>query len=156
MHGNAMRIRVDDLRHGAVVALLRAHVADLARHSPPESCHALDVAALRRPEVTFWTAWDGAALMGCGALQALDARHGEVKSMRTAPGYLRRGVAAALLETIVAQARSRGMRRLSLETGVSAAFAPAHALYRRHGFAACAPFGAYVDDPHSVFMARDL
>ena len=111
---------------------------------------------LRRPDITFWTAWDGTALMGCGALRELDARHGEVKSMRTDPAYLRRGVAAALLDTIIAAARARGYQRLSLETGRPAPFQPAHRLYERYGFAECPPFADYVLDDFSICMTRQL
>lgn len=149
-----MRIAIDDVRHPALIALLQAHVADLARHSPAGSCHALDVEALRKPEVTFWSAWDGDAPMGCGALQDLGQGQGEVKSMRTADAYLRRGVAAALLQVVLDAARARGYAQVSLETGAGPAFAPAHALYRRFGFAPCGPFGSYRADPYSTFMAR--
>ena len=151
-----MDLRLDDLRHPAVIALLQEHLDWMHRISPPESVHALDLAALRRPDITFWTLWDGDALAGCGALRELTQAHGEVKSMRTAQTRLRRGVAARMLEHILAEARRRGYGRLSLETGSMAYFAPARALYARAGFSPCAPFGDYVDDPNSVFMTRTL
>lgn len=151
-----MDLRLDDLRHPAVIALLQEHLDWMHRISPPESVHALDLAALRRPDITFWTLWDGDALAGCGALRELAQGHGEVKSMRTAQTHLRRGVAARMLEHILAEARRRGYGRLSLETGSMAYFAPARALYARAGFSPCAPFGDYVDDPNSVFMTRTL
>lgn len=152
-----MHIREDDLRGADVVALLQAHLDDMHRHSPPESVHALDLDALRRPEITFWTMRDdGGALMGCGALKQLDAGHGEIKSMRTAAAHLRRGVAATLLRHLLRTARARGYRRLSLETGAPEAFAPARALYARFGFAECGPFADYAEDPWSVFMTLEL
>jgi len=151
-----MDLRLDDLRHPAVIALLQEHLDWMHRTSPPESVHALDLDALRQPDITFWALWDGEALAGCGALRALDDGHGEVKSMRTAQTHLRRGVAATILDHIVAEARRRGYARLSLETGSMAYFAPARALYARAGFSTCAPFGSYVDDPNSVFMTRTL
>ena len=152
-----MHIREDDLRGADVVALLQAHLDDMHRHSPPESVHALDLDALRRPEITFWTMRDeGGALMGCGALKQLDAGHGEIKSMRTAAAHLRRGVAATLLRHVLRTARARGYRRLSLETGAPEAFAPARALYARFGFAECGPFADYAEDPWSVFMTLEL
>ena len=151
-----MDLRLDDLRHPAVIALLQEHLDWMHRISPPESVHALDLAALRRPDITFWALWDGDALAGCGALRELTQAHGEVKSMRTAQTHLRRGVAARMLEHILAEARRRGYGRLSLETGSMAYFAPARALYARAGFSPCAPFGDYVDDPNSVFMTRTL
>ncbi len=148
--------RADDLSGPAVVGLLQEHLESAALHSPPESVHALDLEALRAPEVTFWSVWQGSELVGCGALKELDASHGEVKSMRTASSHLRRGVAAALLEHMLNVARKRAYHRLSLETGSMEAFAPARALYARLGFELCGPFADYVDDPYSVFMTREL
>ncbi len=149
-----MDIRLDDPRRTEVARLLREHLDDAAAHSPPESAHALDVEALCSPDVTFWTAWDGDELLGCGALLELDSRHGEIKSMRTVAGHLRKGVASKILEHIIAAAESRGYTRLSLETGSMAAYAPARALYARYGFAESEPFAGYTHDPCSVFMTR--
>ena len=151
-----MDLRLDDLRHPDVIALLQEHLDWMHRTSPPESVHALDLDALRQPDIAFWTLWDGEALAGCGALRALDATHGEVKSMRTAQTHLRRGVAATMLDHLLAEARRQGYARLSLETGSMDYFAPARALYARAGFRPCAPFGDYVEDPNSVFMTRVL
>jgi len=151
-----MEIRVDDLRGPEVAALLQEHLDHMASLSPPESTHALDLDALRVPEVTFWSVWQGRDLMGCGALKELDTHHGEIKSMRTAQSHLRKGVAAALLDHMLREARRRAYRRLSLETGSMQAFAPARALYGRFGFQPCPPFASYVEDPYSVFMTREL
>lgn len=151
-----MDVRIADPREASIAALLEAHLRDTVLHSPPESIHALDIASLCGPRVTFWAAWDEAYVAGCGALLELDRRHGEVKSMRTAPAYLRRGVAASILERIVAEAQRRAYERLSLETGSVTAYAPARAFYARHGFTECAPFAGYVRDPYSVFMTRRL
>ncbi len=151
-----MKIEIDDLSRPQIGALLEEHLASMRRISPPESVHALDVDKLRRPEVTFWSAWDDATLLGCGALKTLDASHGEVKSMRTPERLRRRGAGRALLATIVETARARGLRRLSLETGSQPAFDPAHRLYESFGFVRCGPFGDYTDDPNSVFMTLDL
>ena len=130
----AIDIRVDDLRGSAIIELLQLHLRSVALHSPPESIHALDLERLRQPDITFWSAWRGLELLGCGALKALDASHGEIKSMRTVPRHLRKGVAAALLRHIIDEAKRRRYRRLSLETGSAAAFAPARTLYAKHGF----------------------
>jgi len=150
------RIREDDLTGADVLALLRDHLDDMYDVTPPGSVHALDVERLRGPGITFWSVWDGTSLVGCGALKALDARSGEVKSMRTARAHRRRGVAACVLAHIVAVARDRGYRTLFLETGAQEAFAPARALYTRHGFEPCGPFADYTDDPNSAFMKRHL
>lgn len=152
-----MHIRVDDLRGADIAALLQAHLDEMFLHSPAESVHALDLEALRRPGITFWTVRDDAGgLMGCGALKQLDATHAEIKSMRTATAHLRKGVAARLLAHLLEVAGQRGYRRLSLETGSPQAFAPARALYARFGFVPCGPFEGYVEDPYSVFMTLAL
>lgn len=151
-----MLIREDDLRGPEIAALLERHLADARLHSPPESVHALDLERLRVPTITFWTAWDGPALLGCGALKALDPRHGEIKSMHTAAAHRRQGVGAAILAVIIETARARAYHRLSLETGSMAAFAAARALYARFGFVDGAPFADYRLDPYSHYMHLDL
>jgi putative acetyltransferase len=151
-----MEIRVDDLSGPEIRGLIEEHLRSMFLHSPPESVHALPVEALRRPEVTFWSVWRDGDLLGCGALKELDARHGEIKSMRTAARHLRKGVAAGMVQHILEEAGKRGYRRLSLETGSMAAFAPARSLYARFGFQPCGPFADYIDDPNSVFMTREL
>ena len=147
-----MRIIVDDLSGSEIRALLETHFAGMLASSPPESCHFLDFDGLNAADVTFWSIWDGDALAGCGALKELTPEHGEVKSMRTHADHLRKGVGANMLTHIISQARDRGYHRLSLETGSSADFAPALALYAAHGFEYCPPFGDYVEDPFSLFM----
>lgn len=151
-----MEIRLDDLAGSEIHALLQEHLESMRQISPPESVHALDLEALRKPEITFWTAWENRELLGCGALKELDAHHAEIKSMRTASRHLRKGVASAILRHILDVAQSRGYRRLSLETGSMAAFEPARTLYARFGFVPCAPFADYWNDPNSVFMTREL
>jgi len=151
-----MEIRLDDLRGPEIARLLQEHLRGMYLHSPPESVHALDLEALRKPGITMWTAWQGAELLGCGALKELDPGHGEIKSMRTAAAYLRKGVAARLLQHLLDEATLRSYRRLSLETGAQPAFAPARRLYERFGFRECGPFGSYAEDPNSVFMTREL
>jgi len=149
-------IRVDDVTGPEICSLVREHLQGMSSLSPPESVHALGLAALRAPEITFWSAWLQGDLAGCGALKALDAAHGEIKSMRTASRHLRKGVAAALVSHIIDEARRRSYRRLSLETGAVEGFAPAHRLYERFGFVRCGPFANYREDPFSVCMTREL
>lgn len=151
-----MRIEVDDLTGPEVIGLLEAHVTEMLANSPEDSMHALDVAALRKPEITFWSAWDGGELAGCGAIKELDPTHGEIKSMRTTAAHRGRGVASQLLRHILGEATARGYRRLSLETGSSEFYRPAVRLYERYGFEHCGPFADYAEDPHSVFMTRAL
>jgi putative acetyltransferase len=140
---------LDDPR---VVALLHTHLIRARAETAPGSAHALDLSGLRAPEVTFWSAWEGDAVVGVGALKRLTADHGEVKSMHTAEAARGRGVGSAVLLQILAAARARGMLRVSLETGSWPYFSPARAFYARHGFAECPPFGEYRADPNSVFM----
>lgn len=152
-----MRISPDDLTHPDVIALLREHLDDMRAISPPESVHALDLDRLRMPGLSFYTVWDDdGTLLGCGALKALDETHGEIKSMRTPMAQRGRGAGRAMLVHLIDEARRRGYTRLSLETGSTPPFAPAHRLYASAGFAACGPFGGYTDDPHSRFMTLRL
>ena len=151
-----MKIETDDLSRPAIHGLLNEHLQSMRALSPPESVHALDLDELRQPAITFWSAWEGEALLGCGALLELDPHHGEVKSMRTPEARRRTGAGRALLMHITEVARARGYERLSLETGSMAAFAPAHRLYESAGFARTGPFGGYAADPNSVFMTLVL
>jgi len=153
----AFVIREDDLSGPEIAGLLQAHLDHAARHSPPESIHALDLDRLRAPEITFWSVWtpDG-ALMGCGALKELAPDHGEIKSMHTAQAHRGKGVAARLVGHILAEARARSYRRVSLETGTMEGFAAARALYARFGFRICPPFAQYREDPNSVCMTLVL
>lgn len=151
-----MKIVVDDLRGQEIRALLQEHLESMKLYSPPESIHALDIEALRKPEITFWTVWDNDDLLGCGALKQLDVKHGEIKSMRTSIRHRRRGAAKALLAHILEVASQRGYTRLSLETGSHEAFAPARSLYMAFGFTYCEPFADYRLDPFSVFMTKEL
>jgi putative acetyltransferase len=151
-----VQIRVDDLRGAQIIRLLEEHLRNMHEITPAESVHALDLSGLRRPEVTMWSAWEGAELLGCGALKQLDLEQGELKSMRTARAHLRRGVASGILRVMLAEAKRRDYRRLSLETGSMAAFEPARSLYSRFGFQPCGPFADYTDDPNSYFMTLEL
>src|SRR4029079_13253811 len=102
-----MEIRKDDLTNSKIIDLLREHLRSVALHSPPESIHAMDVDALRRPEITFWTVWQHNDLLGCGAIKELDPRPGELKSMRTAAAHWRKGVASHLMRHILEEAKRR-------------------------------------------------
>jgi len=155
-HRLTMKIEVDDLSRPEVHALLNEHLRNMYELSPPDSVHALGLEKLRRPDITFWSAWDGSLLLGCGALKELNRQYGEVKSMRTPDALRRQGAGRAILAHIVAVARSRGYERLSLETGSMQAFRPAQNLYESFGFTYCGPFGNYVEDPNSAFMTLRL
>lgn len=151
-----VKIVVDDLSGPEIAEFLEDHVRQLRTISPPESKHALDLDGLRRPEITFWTVLDGDTIVGCGALNRLDATHAEVKSMRTRPARTRGGIASLLLRHIIDEATRMGFRRLSLETGSAEFFRPARGLYEKFGFTYCEPFAGYRPDPNSAFMTRVL
>ena len=151
-----MKIRSGGLDDPRVQEQLLQHVETARAATAPGSAHALDLDGLRAPDVTFWSAWHADRLAGVGAMKRLSPTHGEIKSMHTAPAYRRTGVGAAILRHIIAFARQAGVTRLSLETGSWAYFDPARALYRRHGFVECPPFGGYVEDPNSIFMTLEL
>lgn len=151
-----IEVRIDNLSSPTVQALVAEHLAGMRGNSPPGSVYALALEGLKRPEITFWSAWQGGALCGCGALKQLDSLSGEVKSMRTRPAYLRQGVGQAVLNCIVQTALARGYRSLHLETGTGQAFEAAHALYLRNGFVWSKPFGDYEASDFNVFMSKSL
>jgi putative acetyltransferase len=151
-----LHIRPDDLTGEATRALIARHLSGMHQYSPKDAVHAFDVDALRAPGVTFWSAWAGDEIAGCGALKRLDATRGEIKSMRVADAFLGRGVGRAILDHILAQARALGITRVWLETGSAAAFTPAISLYESAGFTRCGPFEGYVDNGFSVFMTREV
>ena len=151
-----LRIVADDLSGKAIGALIAFHRSEMQRWSPPENVHAMPRERLAQPDISFYSAWQGDELAACGALKQLAPDHGELKSMRVAPSFLRQGMGEAILIHLIAAARMRGYTRLSLETGQSAEFRAAQALYAKHGFARCAPFGEYLDDNFSLCMSRTL
>lgn len=149
-------IRQDDLSSTEVRLLVAEHLSGMHSSSPPGHVHALAMESLRSPQVIFWVARTDGVPCGCGALKELDSRTGEVKSMRTRAGFLRRGIGQAILDEIIRTALRRGYSRLLLETGTGEAFEPAHELYRRNGFEWCGSFGEYTATDFNVFMARAL
>ncbi len=151
-----MQLQTEDLDNSDVRTLLSEHLAEMHQISPNGCVHALDLDGLKEDSVTLWTARDSGTLLGCGALKELDPRSGEIKSMRTAKAHLRKGVARALLDHLLEEARQRNYQRVSLETGASEDFEPARLLYQRAGFRRCGPFGDYAPDPFSVFMTLNL
>jgi putative acetyltransferase len=152
----AIIIKIDDLRGSEIAALLEEHLQNMYLIFPPEGVHALDIEALRKPEITFWSAWDGTVLCGCGALKQISPEYGEVKSMRTASLYRRKGIASALLTHIIDVSRQRGYKKLNLETGSMNEANPARTMYEKFGFSYCNPFEGYSEDPNSVFMVKYL
>lgn len=151
-----MDLREGGLDDSQVIALVTHHQAEARATTPQDNAHAMGVEGLRHPDISFWGAWEGSDLLGIGALRQLSPDHGEIKSMRTAPGHLRRGVGRAILAHLVALARTRGYRRLSLETGTAPMFDAANRMYEAAGFADGPVFGGYPESPHNRFMTLPL
>ena len=152
----AVQITRADFADPALAAFLRAHLDDMEPTAPPESRHALDLGALQGEHVRLWVATEEDAIVGTAALAAIDDRHEELKSMRTDPARRGTGVASRMLAHVLADARERGVERVSLETGSMAFFVPARRFYAGAGFVPCEPFGSYVADPNSIFMTLVL
>ena len=152
----SLRIVPGGLDDPQVLAMLKLHFETNVSVTPKGSAHVFDVSRLKSPDISFWSAWEGETLMGVGALKRMSANEGEIKSMHTLKTARRSGVGSALLSHIMGEAKGMGLSRLLLETGSFDFFAPARALYARHGFAECPPFEGYKPDPNSTFMARDI
>jgi putative acetyltransferase len=150
------RIVEDDLGSAQVADLLAFHLAEMHGLSPACKVHAMPIERLREPDVTFYSAWAGEELASIGALKHLDQARGELKSMRAAPAWRRKGAGEAILLHLIGEARRRGYSWLGLETGRPASFVAAQALYAKHGFAGCEAFGDYVSDEWSLCMGRTL
>lgn len=146
----------DDLTSSKVHALILEHLAGMLSNSPPGHVNALAIEALRERSITFFSAWMGNELCGCGALKELSATAGEVKSMRTRSQFVRRGIGQAVLGKITAVAQERGYMSLYLETGRGSAFEAAHSLYLRNGFQWTQAFGDYVATDFNAFMVKSL
>ncbi|BDX06906.1 GNAT family N-acetyltransferase [Planctobacterium marinum] len=149
-------IRLDDVMEPQVVALLEEHIADMYATSPPESVHTLDLAALRQPDISFWSVWQGDEALGCVALKEHERHWAEIKSMRTSNASRGQGIGKVLLEHVIAVAKQRGYQMLRLETGAEPFFEPARSLYSGYGFRVRGPFADYSNDPNSIFMERVL
>ena len=151
-----INIVIDDLASSKVIAFLNDHLQHMIKITPPGCVHALDIEALKKPEITFWSVWKESELVCCGALKELNSNEAELKSMRTSPAHLGKGIASHLLEYILSEAKKRGYHRISLETGSYEAFKPARNLYEKFGFKYCKPFSDYSENPNSVFMTIEL
>ena len=149
-------IALDDPRADDVRLLIARHLGFARAVTPPEDVHALDLEGLVDPAVAFFSYRLDRELLAIGALKHLDPDHAEVKSMHTAESARGRGIGRAMLAHLLALARERGYRRVSLETGAMAAFEPALALYRSAGFVETGPFGEYAPSDNSVFMTLEL
>ena len=149
-------IKLDDLSGEAVKKLLQIHLENAAKHSPEEAIFALDLDALKLPEISFWTVWENDQILACGALKQLNKNHAEIKSMHTLEKSRGKGVASKLLSHILKQAQLKDISQISLETGTAIAYSSAHRLYKKFGFSECQPFDDYEESPHSLYMTLEL
>ncbi len=152
----SMKIKKADVNSVEITNILKLHRENMLEHSPAQSVHAVDCEVMETKNITYWSAWINDDFAGCIALKMLDKNHGEIKSMKTAPDFLRRGVAKALVLHLEKQAKNLGVNTLSLETGTTAAFIPAHKLYQNLGFTLSEAFSDYKADPYSLFMSKQL
>ena len=149
-------IEQDDPARDDVANLLDAHAAFALAESPPGTCHFLDSAGLKAPDISFWSLRENSSLLGVVALKTLNDHHGEIKSMHVAQTARRQGVGRRLMNHLMTEARRRGYHSLWLETGNSDGFKAAVTLYYDMGFASCPPFGEYVATDFNIFMRLDL
>ena len=149
-------VRSGDFDDEQVISLLEHHVREAFANSPPGLAFVLDISKLQTPDIDFLTIWQGESLVGMGALKHLSDEQCEVKSMRTHPDHLRKGVARFVLETLISKARERGYSLVSLETGTTQEYEPANALYRRFGFELGGVFGDYVVSDFNIYYHLDL
>jgi putative acetyltransferase len=151
-----VEITRDDLSDGRVISLLQEHRQEMLKHSPLDSVHALDVAAMHALNLSFWSATINDSMAGCVGLKQLDSTHAELKSMKVSDAFVGKGVGRALLDHVLLQAKQLGCKRLSLETGSMRVFIPARSLYESVGFVLCSPFDGYVYDSNSVCMSLEI
>lgn len=151
-----IEIKLDDLSGEPIKKLLETHLKNAALHSPEDAIFALDIKALKAPEISFWSAWQDDQILACGAIKMLDQEHGEIKSMHTLEKARGKGIGNQLVCHILQQAKGKNIKRLSLETGTAEAYYPAHRLYKRHGFEQCRPFADYQESIHSLYMTKIL
>jgi putative acetyltransferase len=151
-----IEIRLDDLSGEPIKNLLETHLKNAALHSPEEAIFALDLDALKAPEISIWSVWQNKEILACGAIKMLDTEHAEIKSMHTLEKARGKGIGNQLVNHIIQQARAKNIKRLSLETGTAEAYFPAHRLYKRHGFQECPPFADYLESVHSLYMTKAL
>lgn len=151
-----MLIKLGDFNDMQVQDLLRIHLNGMHENTPLENSFALDLSALQKPNISFYTAWDQGELLAFGAIQELSATHAELKSMRTHPKHLRKGAATEILKYLLFIAQQREYQKLSLETGTHESFTPALTLYKQFGFRKGDAFSDYEDSAFNQFYHLDL
>ena len=126
IEGNFNNTEVDEL--------LKKHFIELRSVSPADSCHVLDIDGLKNPSIKFWSLWENNLLIGCGALKFLEDGHGELKSIRIAESFRKKGYGIKVIQHLILEAKKLNIQRLSLETGAGSFFLPARKLFEKCGF----------------------
>ena len=135
----------------ALITELEAHLEPLY---PRESRHGYSVEKLIAQAVAFFVLRDNGTPAGCGGIQLFGTEYGELKRMYVRPQYRGLGYGKLLLDHLGDHARAHGVGILRLETGIHQA--AAIRLYECVGFQRVPPFGAYVEDPLSLFYEKRI
>ena len=146
--------------HPQVLALIAELDAYLASVYPPEDVYIVDLAGLQLPSVTFLGAWDGDALVGCGAVRLMPAEsatdgrpYGEIKRMFVSPARRGQRIGERLLAALERTLNGHGIDRALLESGPPQV--EAIRLYTRCGYVVRGAYGDYPDDAQaSTFMEK--
>ena len=133
--------------------LLISHFIELSSVSPVDRGHVLDIPGLKNPSIKFWSLWENNQLIGCGALKFLDKEHGELKSIRVADNFRRKGNGFKVINHLISEAKKLNIKKISLETGTGNFFTPARKLFDKCGFKVCEPFAHYKKDPNACYMS---
>lgn len=148
-----IQVRVVGLTEPQVVALLDALTAELAVEGyTTEQTFGYTVEQLQGANVRMVGARVDGELVGIGGLEVQGSGIGELKRFFVAPEYRGTGVADALLEALLEDARVHELDLVRLETGDKQR--AAIAFYRRHGFVEIPRFGPYLASRTSVCMQR--
>ena len=131
--------------------LLIKHFNELKSVSPEGSTHVLDIDGLKNQSIKFWSLWEDAKLVGCGALKFLSKTHGEFKSIRVADNFKNKGYGEKIIVDLLSKAKILGIQKISVETGAGEFFLPARKLFKSCGFEECEPFAHYSLDPNSCY-----
>lgn len=123
---------------------------------PPESNHSETLQELLTNESVFFAGEHDGKVVACGAIKFCqhDVYYGEVKSVFVDPASRGQRLATQLMAHLEQYVKSQGCTLIRLETGpVQPA---AIRLYESIGYSIRGPYGAYLDDPLSVFMEKIL
>jgi len=128
--------------------LLQDSDAYMAALYPAESNHMVDIDALLGHGFEFYAVKEGTEPVACIAIRLCD-RYAELKRLFVKPEWRGRRLGKRLLTFAVARCRELGLGIVRLETGIHQP--QARVLFESLGFRQIGPFGAYREDPLSLF-----